>query len=346
MIERAKTDYYSTSIAQCSNDQKSLFRVVNKLMHKSRELVLPSCTSDQELANRFSDYFVGKIHRIRSSFDDHCELPKYDNQDVCVTRISDFEPATNEEVKKILMNAPTKSCELDPLPTWLIKECVNDTCIVPFITCIINKSLVSGIFPSDLRLAYNYIRPLLKKSGLDKEDLNNFRPVANLSFLGKMIERVVSPRLLSVIAEYDLQDPFQSAYRANHSTETALLRVHNDILRAMDSGKITALILLDLSAAFDTVDHKILLHRLETNIGITGAALRWCQSYLQNRSQCVRIGQSSSEAVALDYSVPQGSVLGPQWFIIYTLPVRIIIQKHKLQYHIYADDTQIYNYVI
>ena len=100
--------------------------------------------------------------------------------------------------------------------------------------------------------------------------------------------------------------------------------------------------LLDLSAAFDTVDHNILLKRLKTDIGISGAALRWCESYLKNRSQCVRVGNSSSEAVALNYSVPQGSVLGPQWFVIYTSQVRHIIQRYNLQHHVYADDTQIY----
>ena len=111
-----------------------------------------------------------------------------------------------------------------------------------------------------------YIRPLIKKFGLDKEELKNFRPIANLKFIGKMIERVVSDRLTSIITEHSLHDPFQSAYRTNHSIETALLRVNNDILSAMDKGKITALILLDLSAAFDTVDHGILLHRLETTL--------------------------------------------------------------------------------
>ncbi|KAJ8050421.1 hypothetical protein HOLleu_03625 [Holothuria leucospilota] len=114
------------------------------------------------------------------------------------------------------MKAPTKSCELDPIPTSLIKHCIKD--IVPFLTCVINKSLGSGVFPTDLKLAY--IRPLLKKPSLDKEDFKNFRPVANLPFLGKLIERIVSPRLWSVITQDDLQDPFQSAYRPHHSTET------------------------------------------------------------------------------------------------------------------------------
>ena len=123
---------------------------------------------------------------------------------------------------------------------------------------VINKSFVSGNFPSDLKIAYKTSSPLLKKPSLDKEDLKNFRPVANLKFLGNMIERIASSRIMSVIDKHDLLDPFQSAYTANNSLENALLRVNNDILRAMDIGKFTALVLLDLSAAFDTVDHNIL----------------------------------------------------------------------------------------
>ena len=105
-------------------------------------------------------------------------------------------------------------------------------------------------------------------------------------------------------------------YRLNYSIEAALTRVHNDILCEMDDGRVTALVLLDLIAAFDTVDHRILLSRLEADIGIKGTALRWCESYLRERAQCVRVGESTSDTVNLNYSVPQGSVLGPQWFVI------------------------------
>ncbi|PIK59836.1 hypothetical protein BSL78_03291 [Apostichopus japonicus] len=105
---------------------------------------------------------------------------------------------------------------------------------------------------------------------------------------------------------------------------------------------ITALVLLDLSAAFDTVDHDVLISRLRNHLGLRDTALNWCKSYLSQRPQHICIGNAISDAVVLDYSVPQGSVLGPQLFTIYTYPVRDIILKYNLQYHVYADDTQIY----
>ena len=144
------------------------------------------------------------------------------------------------------------------------------------------------------------------------------------------------------ITTFSLSDPYQSAYKQYHGTETALLRVNNDILTALDNGKITSLILLDLSAAFDTVYHNVLLSRLHDYIGIQDQALDWCKSYLSNRPQYVRIGTAISHSTVLDYSVPQGSVLGPQWFTVYTYPVRNIILSHNLNYHVYADDTQLY----
>ena len=130
---------------------------------------------------------------------------------------------------------------------------------------------------------------------------------------------------------------------STYMTETALLRVNNDILTSLVNGKITALILLDLSAAFDTVDHySILISCLHDYLGVQDLALGWCKSYFSERPQYVRIDTSTSQPTVLDYSVPQGSVLGPQWFTVYTYPVRDIIRSYNLNYHVYADDTQLY----
>jgi hypothetical protein len=140
----------------------------------------------------------------------------------------------------------------------------------------------------------------------------------------------------------NLLPSLQSGFRPGHSTETAILHVLSDILTAVDDGDFAALVLLDLSAAFDTVDHSILVERLHRSFGIEGSALQWFESYLTGRSQCVRCGSSSSQPTTLECGVPQGSVLGPILFVLYTADLQAIIQQHRLVPHLYADDTQVY----
>lgn len=139
-----------------------------------------------------------------------------------------------------------------------------------------------------------------------------------------------------------MHEPMQSAYRSHHSTETALVRVCNDILCAVDERKAVILILLDLSAAFDTIDHEILIDRLRHRLGISGTSLEWFRSYLADRTQSIHIqGETSGEAY-LHFGVPQGSVMGPLLFILYTAPLGDIARRHGLELHLYADDTQVY----
>ena len=204
---------------------------------------------------------------------------------------------------------------------------------------IINQSLQTGVFPSSFKKAV--ITPLLKKPSLDCI-FKNYRPISNLSFISKVLEKVVAAQLTSHLTEHHLLETFQSAYRQHHSTETALLRVQNDILCALDSQCTVLLLLIDLSAAFDTVDHQILLQRLETCFGLSGNVLHWFTSYLNCRQQCVSLKNVKSETQGLLWGVPQGSVLGPILFSLYVSPLAAVIRKHLVNYHMYADDVQIY----
>jgi len=149
----------------------------------------------------------------------------------------------------------------------------------------------------------------LKKVGLDAGD-QNFRPVSNLPFLSKLLERVVQARLQAFLESNRLMPKTQSAYRKYHSTETAVTRVYNDLLLAADRGQVSALCLLDLTAAFDTVDHELLLLRLERQFGLRGTALMWFRSYLSGRTYRVVYTGGTSSVVYIVSSVPQGSVLG------------------------------------
>ena len=161
----------------------------------------------------------------------------------------------------------------------------------------------------------------------------NFRPISNLSFISKATEKVVATRLSHHLENACLHVIYQSAYKKGHSTETTLARIHNDILRAIDDGECVILELLDLSAAFDTVDHDILITKLKHRFGITGKALGWIQSYLSRRTQIVNIGTERLSSRNLICGVPQGSVLGPILYSMYTSLLTDIISKHNMNHH-------------
>ena len=271
LVDKAKQAYYSAKI-QSSTTCKQLFQNFNTILGKSRSSPHPSTFDSDDLPNVFSDYFTEKIRTIRNNFPPP-------NPTACPdisfagNPLLTFESVTDEFVLKIINSAYTKSCELDPIPTTLLYE--NLDILLPTITNIINTSLTTGIVPRDLKTAV--VKPLLKKPSLDKNLLKNYRPISNLPFLSKILEKVVLHKLLSHLQENNLNNPFQSAYRAGHSTETVLLRIVNDILSALDNDNIFVLLLLDLSAAFDTIDHQILLSRLNS---VFWHSVRWFQSYL------------------------------------------------------------------
>ena len=149
-------------------------------------------------------------------------------------------------------------------------------------------------------------------------------------------------RIEEHIERFSLQDPLQSAYRQNHSTETAIIKLCNDVITSLDRGQCTVLASLDLSAAFDTVDHDILLQRLYTLYGMNGTVQEWFRSYLTNRQTKVCIASSYSKPRLLKCGVPQGSVLGARLYTMYTRPMADIMSRHNVCYHSYADDSQIY----
>ena len=302
------------------------------LLGQSNEVPMPPGT-DKLL------FFITKIDMIRQNFgetsaaetNDPCALT------ACLSELSSFVSVSQADIQKLVMSTPAKSCELDPLPTWLLK--LSHEQLIPIITALVNASLVECTMTKEMKTAV--VRPLLKKVGLPLE-MKNYRPVSNLAYVSKVIEKVIAEQLIHHIEVNNLHEPFQSAYKKYHSTETALTRVKNDIIRAITNKEVSFLILLDLSAAFDTVDHKILLNRLHDRMGITGDAHRWFCSYLSDRTQSVSVMGSRSDSVTLSCGVPQGSVLGPLLFGIYTSPLSDIISKHGVTYHLYADDTQLY----
>jgi len=162
---------------------------------------------------------------------------------------------TADDVYKSICSACSKTCQSDPVPTWLVKKFAWQ--LSPFITRLFNASLTTGCFPAKFKHAI--VLPLLKKNGLDKDQLKNYRRVSNLPFLSKLLEKVVQTQLQCFLNGHGMMPIHQSAYRRYHSTETVLLKVFSDLQLAKDRGQVSALCLLDLTAAFDTVDHELLL---------------------------------------------------------------------------------------
>ena len=317
-------------ILENSDNPRRLWNSINNILHRIPPPALPEFTSVKSLCDHFSRYFVDKIETIRSKYPDKVQNIR--------SKMNVFERASEDEIKKLILSSSSKSCDLDPIPTSVVKNCL-DILITP-ITDIITISMETSTFPQNFKEAH--VRPLLKKTSLPKNELKNYRPVSNLSFISKILEKIVANRLQAHIKNSHLSNPLQSAYKKHHSTESALLKVHNDIIISMDKGDVTALTLLDLSAAFDTIDHATLTDRLSDWYGISGQAQIWFSSYLQNRHKSVKIEDTFSDKVTLSYGVPQGSVLGPVLFTLYTTPLSAIISSFDINHYVYADDTQIY----
>ena len=219
------------------------------------------------------------------------------------------------------MNKTT--CSSDTFPTRLLMSHIH--AIVPILQHIVNLCLTTGDFPISCKSSI--VIPLIKKT---EKWLKNYRPVSNLSLLSKVIEKVISISILGHILDNNIVDSFQSAYRAGHSCETALLRVYNDIVTTVGKGNESFLVLLDLSAAFNTIDHDNLFYILEKYVGIGGSALRLIRSYFSDRTQRVQIDGIMSDFASLLCGVPQGSVLGPMKLCLYLLPLGAILRHHNM----------------
>lgn len=333
-VKTAKTKHFSDIIDSNAHNPSVLFKMVNSALNAPQSACLESSI---ELCETFKSFFINKVADIRALISSPSYEP--DISVTCSAVFDQFEPVSLSSLKDIIGHMKPAGSPNDPIPPRLLKEVLPT--LAPFVLNIINGCLASGTVPACFKNAV--VTPLIKKPGLDSLNLCNFRPISKLSFLSKVLEKIVYCQLNSFLIKYNnTMEVFQSGFKSRHSTESALLRVFNDVLLSTDSGHCVALVLLDLTAAFDTVDHQILVSRLENWVGIKGVVLDWFRSYLSERSFCVRIGAAESGVAPLTCGVPQGSILGPLLFSLYLLPLGSIFRRHDIPFHFYADDCQIY----
>ena len=218
MLYKAKEFYYSSVIRDNADDT----------MQRQTEKHYPSADNDQQLANDFADFFTVKIERIRGEL----TLRKSGlvhspglAKPACLSRLSELDLVTDDDVLKLIRGSTIKACKLDPLPATIMRSCY--WALVPVFKTVINLSLSTGSMPEDLKIVS--LRPLLKKPNADCEQFSNFRPVSNLKFLSKLVEKTVFVQLNNYLTVNGLHESFQSAYKAHRSTETALLTITDDI---------------------------------------------------------------------------------------------------------------------
>ncbi|XP_064639772.1 uncharacterized protein LOC135495242 [Lineus longissimus] len=273
-LNKARRDYYTKRVQGCEGDSRKLFRLVHTLCQEKQVDTLPPHDDKTVLANNFGEFFVRKVKLIQekiAAVEVNC--PSVTSPAPGKT-FSCFDPVSEVEVSNIILKASSASCELDPIPTSLLKQCLDS--LLPTIVDIVNQSLQTGYIPDSWKCAT--VKPLLKKAGLDLT-FANFRPVSNLPFISKAVERVVVKQLLGHSDSFAPLPKFQSAYRQNFSTETAMVKVQSDILMKMDKQEVCLLVLLDLSAVFDTVNVTNLLSIMKEDFGISGTVLKWLESY-------------------------------------------------------------------
>ena len=335
-----KKVFTRSKINSAINSQKALSSTLKKLTGHDNAPVYPNLESDAVIANGFAEFFDNKVKTIRNNLelkDDSDFMCSNITVNVGIQFLSEFVLSTPEEIREIINEHGLKCCFSDPCPAEVYKA--NLDFFVPLWTQLVNKSLLNGSMEC---LKHADIIPLLKSDDLDPNCFKNFRPVSNLQFLGKLIERVVLKRLNDHLTRNNLNVPNQHGYKKGHSTESILIKITNDILIACDKKTATVLLLLDLSSAFDTVDVNVLLDILCKEMGIKGNALKWFRSFLTNRTMRVKINESFSDIYRLEFGIPQGSVLGPVLFSIYVRSIYKLVEQHGFDIKGFADDHQLY----
>ena len=339
-IRTAKKEFYHNEFNKYKNDIRktwdTLKEIINKKTFKSD---FPSCfvhegveiTDTKNIADKFNEYFTEIGPKLAKSINTANKAPFNSYLTTHCPASFNFSYTKPDDIEKIIRNLrPKSSAGCDNISTKLLKEIEN--VVSRPLSIIINQSLCTGIFPDKLKKAK--VIPLYKKD--DNKLFGNYRPISLLSSISKIFERVAFNQLYDYFSSNGLLYESQYGFRKLHSTELAALEFTDRISQEMDAKKIPFSIFLDLSKAFDTLDHNVLLSKLNY-YGIKDTALDWFKSYLTNRTQYVDCNGISSSIREIETGVPQGSILGPLLFIIYMNDIHTV--SDNLNFILYADDT-------
>ena len=320
-IKKAKREYYSNYFRRYSGDCRKQWQMINELLNRKTKSKIKitkltdtdsNITNNNEIANKFNNFFCNIAQRLKDEnghYGDHGRPPEstldYATRSNIAMSTTECTVDEIENIIKSLKNKATSDLAIQPLK-FVSRE------IAPVVRDLVAASLEQGYFPDLLKCAK--VIPL-HKSG-SRTEVTNYRPISLLSCFSKIYEKVMHKRLTQFLGDNKILYESQYGFRALHSCEHALLEAQYCLNLALDKKQIAVLLLIDFSKAFDMVDHNILLNKLD-HYGIRGNFLAWFKTYLIGREQYVHVNGTGSEKSVLNYSVPQGSILGPLLFILY-----------------------------
>ena len=338
LIKASKSEHFKDKFRNCNGNVPNKWKIVHEMIPKNNNALLPDYNDKKEKAEEFNQYFsnVGRVafEKSQQNLDRNSTLELLRNEsDIVSENFNDFFRPQPVDVETVILVVKelndTKAYGSDLISLRFIRDALP--IIVFYLTVIVNTSIVTCLYPSDWKLPH--VSPFFKSG--DADNVENYRPISLLPIISKILEKIVSIQLIKYLEENDLLSHTQHGFRSHLSTETALLKVTETIYRNIDDKKISLLILLDLSKAFDSVSHNILLHKC-TQLKIDPF---WFKSYLENRYQSVRLGDVISSPKPVEFGVPQGSILGPILFLIYINDMATAVRDCILVQ--FADDSQL-----
>ena len=338
-IRYAKNIYFKNSFENSRRDIRNSWKVIRNILGQKKKSTVIKCLSvdgekiedEQGISDSFGEYFATIACELEEQIPPSFESPlRYVEGNLMNSMY--LKPVTIRECVELIKSLRITKYDVNSITVSLLKE-MSDI-LAPPLTALINRSFELGVFPESLKSAT--VVPVFKKG--DPELVKNYRPISILPLFSKVFERAMCVRLLNFCSEFSIFSEKQFGFRRGLSSQDALLDFINYIYEGLDKRQHVVSVLIDLSKAFDTVDHAILIEKLNA-YGIRGLSQKWIANYLSNRTQRVRVNNSFSPKRGVSLGVPQGSLLGPILFLLYVNDITNV--SSSVSFVLYADDTTV-----